>query len=185
MPNRQFNVYSPLVVVVPGEPFNWVCNSAEGTQVTVESEDGWPLNQDPYTVTSGTPAPATVNSGAAAGSYGFSCNPTAPNVQSQALVVAALDFVSPCSDVTVMPSEYFIWVNDTDQALTIEPDPGNEDFWPFDSQSHAVVAHGYLAVQIPPDAETGKTYNLIVTYEGGGGCTQATQPKLIVGSGEF
>jgi 6-phosphogluconate dehydrogenase len=33
MPNRQFNVYSALVVVVPGESFNWVATTAEGTEV--------------------------------------------------------------------------------------------------------------------------------------------------------
>lgn len=183
MPNRQFNVYSALVVVVPGEPFDWVANTAEGTQVTVNAGGNWPLDKNQYTVTPTTPAPASVNSGAAAGSYSFSCDPAAPNVQSQALIVAALDFVDPCSDVTVIPGEYFIWLNDTGSAVTIAPDPANDDFWPFESQSHTISAHGHLAVQIPPDADAGKTYNLVVTYEGGGGCTQNTQPKLIVGTG--
>jgi hypothetical protein len=181
---RQFNVYSPLIVVVPNENFDWVLNSAEASSVTVEPVSTWPLTDSSYTVNAGTPVPASVSGTAAAGSYSFTCNPPAPNVTSQQIIVAARNFVDVCSSVTLMPGDYFIWKNDTANPVTIAPDPSNPDFWPLGSQSHGVGAHGHLALQIPADAEMGKSYNLVVTFQGGGGgCPQDTQPKLIVGSG--
>jgi len=82
-----------------------------------------------------------------------------------------------------MPGDYFIWINDTANAVTIAPDPNNDDFWPLESQSHTIQPHGHLALQIPDDADANMEYALIVTFAGGGSCTQDTQPKLIVGSG--
>ena len=183
MPNRQFNVYSPRIVLVPNENFDWTLNPAEGSSVTVQPVSSWPLTQSQYSVTAGTPVPASVGSSAVGGSYSFTCNPPAPNVTTQQIAIAARNFVDVCSSVTLMPGDYFIWKNDTGNAVTISPDPSNPDFWPLQSQSHGIGAHGHLALQIPPDAETGKSYNLIVTFDGGGGCTADTQPKLIVGSG--
>lgn len=183
MPNRQFNVYSPSFVVVPKESFDWVLDSAEGTSVTVDPVNTWPLTPTSYTVDAGTPASANVNSSAAAGSYSFTCTPPAPNVTSQQIIVAALDFVSVCSSFTLMPGDYFVWFNDTANAVTIAPDPNNQDFWPFPSQSHTIPAHGHLALQIPANADTDMEYDLVVTFDGGGGCTQDTQPKIIIGSG--
>lgn len=186
MPNRQFNVYSPSIVVVPRENFHWVLNSAEAPSVTVQPVAGgsWPLTSSQYSVTAGTPVQASVSSSATAGNYAFACSPPAPNVTSQQIIVAALDFVTVCSTFTLKPGDYFIWYNDTTSEVTIAPDPNNDDFWPLGSQSHAMGPHGHIALQIPASAEPGKEYALVVTFTGGGGCTQDTQPKLIVsGSG--
>jgi hypothetical protein len=183
MPNRQFNVFSSQIVVVPNETFDWVLNPAEAGSVTVQPVSSWPLTQSQYSVTAGTPTQANVNSSATAGSYAFNCNPPAPDVASQSIVVAARDFVDVCSSFTLMPGDFFIWKNDTANAVTIAPDPANPDFWPLGSQSHTIGAHGHLALSIPTDADRGKEYNLVITFDGGGGCTQDTQPKLIVGTG--
>jgi len=177
---RKFNVYSPLVVVVPNENFNWVLNSAEAASVTVQPVNSWPLNQNSYSVTAGTPVQATVPAGAVKGTYSFSCTPSAPNIDSQQIVVAARHFIDPCSDVSVMPGDYFVWKNDNTSGVTILPDPSNPNFWPIGDQHHYIQAAGHHAVQVPSHATAG-TYNLLVTFDGGGGCTQATQPKLIVG----
>lgn len=181
MPNRQFNVYSSQFVVVRNETFDWVVNAAEASSVTVQPVSSWPLTQNQYAVTAGTPTSATVSSSAPAGSYAFDCTPAAPNVGSQAIVVAAVDFVDVCSTFTLMPGDFFIWKNSTANDVTIAPDPSNPDFWPLGSQSHTIAAHGHLSLLIPTDADTDKEYNLVVTFDGGGGCTQDTQPKLIVG----
>jgi hypothetical protein len=178
---RKFNVYSPIIVVVPGESFEWVLNPSEANSVTVQPVSSWPLTQNQYSVIAGTPLAASVSNSASAGSYSFTCNPAAPNVTSQQLVVAARNFVDVCSSFTLMPGDYFIWKNDTGSAVTITPDPGNPDFWPFEGQSHTISAHGHKALQIPATADTNKTYNLVVAFDGGGGCPAATQPKLIVG----
>jgi len=177
---RKFNVYSPVIVVVPGENFDWVLNSAEAPSVTVQPATSWPLNQNSYSVTAGTPAQATVAASATKGAYSFSCTPADPNVGSQKIVVAARQFINPCSDVSVMPGDYFIWKNENTGGVTIEPDPGNSDFWPIEGQHHYIQGGGHHAVQVLPNAGAG-SYNLVVTFDGGGGCTQATQPKLIVG----
>jgi hypothetical protein len=79
-----------------------------------------------------------------------------------------------------MPGEYFVWKNATTSAVTIAPDPGNSNFWPIGDQHHVIEANGHHAVQIPANAKP-NPYNLSVSYADGGGCTQATQPKLIVG----
>ena len=185
MPNRQFNVYSSQIVVVRNEAFDWVLNAAEASSVTVQPVSSWPLTQNQYSITAGMPTPASVSGSAAAGSYAFNCTPSAPDVRSQTIVVAALDFVDVCSSFTLMPGDFFIWKNSTGNAVTIAPDPANPDFWPLGSQSHTIAAHGHLSLSIPADADSGKEYNLVVTFDGGGGCTQNTQPKIIVGSGTF
>ncbi len=178
---RKFNVYSPLIVVVPNETFEWVLNSAEGNSVSIAPSGGsWPLTPSNPTVNAGTPVQVTVASGANPGSYTFTCTPPAPNVTTQQLIVAALEFVDPCSDINVMAGEYFVWKNATNGAVTIVPDPGNPNFWPIGDQHHVIEANGHHAVQIPANAKP-NPYNLLVTYDGGGGCDQDTQPKLIVG----
>ena len=182
MPNRKFNVYSPLIVVVPGESFEWELNPSEASSVTVQPVTSWPLTQNQYSVTAGTPVPASVSNPASAGGSSFTCTPAAPNVTSQQIIVAARNFVDVCDSFTMMPGQYFIWKNDTGSAVTISPDPANTDFWPFQGQSHSISAHGHKALQIPADAQINKSYNLVVTFDGGG-CPAATQPKLIVGSG--
>jgi hypothetical protein len=177
---RKFNVYSPLVVVVPNENFDWVLNSAEAASVTVQPVNNWPLSQNSYSVTAGTPVQATVSATAVKGTCFFSCTPAAPNVATQQIVVAALHFVNPCSDVSVMPGDYFVWKNDNASGVTIVPDPNNPNFWPIGDQHHYIEAAGHHAVQVPANAAAG-SYTLLVTFDGGGGCTAATQPKIIVG----
>ncbi len=178
MPNRQFNVYSSQFVVVRNETFDWVVNAAEAGSVTVQPVNTWPLTQNQCSVIAGTPTSATVSNTASAGSYAFDCTPA---VRSQAIVVAAIDFVDVCSTFTLMPGDFFIWKNSTAYAVTIAPDPANPDFWPLGSQSHSIGPYGHLSLSIPADADVDKSYNLVVTFDGGGGCTQDTQPKLIVG----
>ncbi len=177
---RKFNVYSPLIVVVPSENFEWMLNPAEAASVTVQPVNTWPLNQNSYSVTAGTPVQATVSATAVKGAYPFSCTPSAPNVTAQQIVVAARTFVNPCSDVSVMPGDYFVWKNDNTSGVTIVPDPNNRNFWPIGDQHHYIEAAGHHAVQVPANAAAG-SYDLVVTFDGGGGCTQDTQPKLIVG----
>jgi hypothetical protein len=179
---RQFNVFSPFLVVVPNEAFEWVLDSAEASSVIVRPVSTWPLTESQYTVTAGTPEPASVSNSATGGIYPFACTPPAPNVTEQRLAVAARNFVDVCGSFSIMPGEYFIWRNDTVNAVTIAPDPNNDDFWPLPGQSYTIQAHGHVALQIDPEAETEKEYVLVVTFEGGGGCTEASQPKLIVGS---
>jgi hypothetical protein len=179
---RKFNVYSPVVVVVPNENFEWVLNSAEAPSVTVQPVSSWPLNQNSYPVTAGTPVQATVAAGAAKGTYSFSCTPPAPNVGSQQIVIAARHFIDPCSDVSVMPGDYFVWKNSGTDGVTIVPDPANPNFWPIGDQHHYIKGGGHHAVQVPANAAAG-SYSLLLTFDGGGGCAQDTQPKLIVGSG--
>ena len=64
--------------------------------------------------------------------------------------------------------------------MTIVPDPDNRNFWPIGDQHHYIEASGHHAVQIPANAKQNR-YDLVVTFDGGGGCNQDTQPKLIVG----
>jgi hypothetical protein len=183
---RQFNVYSPVIVVVPNETFEWVLNPSESNQLTVQSSN-WPLPAQQYTVTAGTALQVTVPSNATAGSYQFSCTPNpAPNVTSQQFIVAALEFINPCNDVdSIAPGQYFVWKNsDASRAVTIVPDPSNPDFWPIGDQHHVIEAGGHHVVQIPANATPDRSYNLQISYEGGGACAEATQPKIIVsGSG--
>jgi hypothetical protein len=179
---RQFNVFSELVVPYPGETFEWVMNPAEGSTVTLSPSNGsWPLANPSYTVNAGTPTSATA-SGEANSQGDFQCSPAAPGVTTQKIIVAAQAPIPVCEDVVVVAGDYFIWQNDTANAVSITPDPGNSNFWPLPSQEHEVPANGHLALQIPTDAEEAE-YTLVVTSEGGGAvCPEAAQPKIIVGS---
>ena len=182
---RQFNVFSELVVPYPGETFLWVVNQAEiptgNTSITVESDD-WPLTEASYVVTPGTGTQATADQDPGEEAT-FACTPPAPNVETQTLALAAQPPVSICVDVTVVPGDYFIWENTTNATLTITPDDNNDNYWPLPGQQHQVPANGWLALQIPEDAEDGN-YTLVVAMEGGGtACPELAQPKLIIQSG--
>jgi hypothetical protein len=178
---RKFNVFSPLVVVAPNETFEWVLMEAEGTSVTMEPVTTWPLTAGEYIVEAGTPLAATAanqpNVEAA-----FTCEPLPNNVTSQKIVVASQGLIDVCQNVNVMPGDYFIWKNDTAKTVSIVPDGGNTNFWPLSSQDHEVPPNGWSAVQIPSTATLDQSYTLVVTFEGGAGCPQLAQPKIIVGS---
>jgi len=182
---HQFNVFSELVVTHPTETFEWVVNQSElpsgSTSVTVSpTGSSWPLSASSYTVVPGTPTPATVNG---SGQAGFQCNPAAPNVSTQTIIVTRHAPFGMCDDVSVDRGDYFIWKNDTANAVVIEPDPANSDFWPLPSQSYTVQPHTRVHAQIPADAVRGKSYSLLVQTESGSGvCPQNTQPKLSVGN---
>ena len=82
----------------------------------------------------------------------------------------------------VVAGDYFLWFNPNAVPLTVEPDEGNENFWPLPDQQHVVPAKGWLALQVPEDAEDGQ-YTLMVTNANGTVCPQDAQPKLIIISG--
>ena len=180
MPPRQFNVFSEIVVPYPNETFLWVVNAAEiteGDSITVSSSD-WPLAVDSYTVEPGPGTSATAKGSGSAGT--FNCSPTdATNVSTQNIVLASQPPIAICSDVNVLPGQYFIWENNTSKPVLIEPDPDNSNFWPLEGGQHEVPPNGWLTVLVPTDADSGE-YTLAVSTEGGGVCPQAGQPKIII-----
>ena len=182
---RTFNVFSELVVPYPGETFAWVVNQAEiptgQTSITVSSSD-WPLTESSYVVVPGPGTPATAEDEPGIEAT-FACDPPAPNVDTQTLALAAEAPISVCSDVNVVPGDYFIWENTTAGPVTITPDDNNTNFWPLPGQSHEVPANGWLALQIPDDADDGEYTLVIATENGGAVCPQAAQPKIIIQSG--
>jgi hypothetical protein len=180
MPPRQFNVFSELVVPYPGETFLWVVNAAEipsGNSVTVSSSD-WPLTLPSYTV---TPGPGTSATAEGSGSGTFECDPTAPNVSEQTIVLASQPPISFCTDVEVLPGDYFIWENNTAKPVLIAP--SGENWWPLDGEQHEVPPNGWLTLLVPTVAEDGE-YSLNVTAEGAGVCPEAGQPKIIIDTGK-
>lgn len=182
---RQFNVFSELVVPYPGETFLWVVNAAEippgSTSIIVASSD-WPLTAASYVVTPGTGTQATAEQEPGEQAT-FTCTPAAPDVETQTLALASQAPVSACSDVNVVPSDYFIWENTTNEIITITPDENNSNYWPLPGQEHQVPANGWLTLQIPEDAAEGEYTLVIATENGGSACPEAAQPKLIIQSG--
>jgi hypothetical protein len=183
MPPRQFNVFSEIVVPYPGETFLWVVNAAEipsGNSVTVSSSD-WPLANPSYTV---EPGPGTSATAASTGDPGtFECDPPAPNVSEQTIVLASQAPISICNNVEVLPGDYFIWENTTKKPVLIAPDPGNKNYWPLEGAQHEVPPNGWLSLLVSTEAEDGE-YTLVVSTEGAGACPQATQPKIIIETGK-
>jgi hypothetical protein len=183
MPSRQFNVFSEIVVPYPGETFEWVVNAAEipsGNSVTVSSSD-WPLALPSYTVAPGQGTSATAKGSGSAST--FACSPAATNVSTQNIVLASQAPISICSNVNVLPGDYFIWENNTPKPVLIAPDTNNSNFWPLESGQHEVPPNGWLAVMVPTEAEDGE-YALTVSTEGAGVCPQAGQPKIIIDPGK-
>lgn len=183
---RQFNVYSEELVLAPNETFEWMVNASEissGTTVTISSTD-WPLPDPSYTVTAGTPLTVTAsNTPNATGT--FECSPDDSNVSTHNMIIASQGFIPVCSSVTVNPGEYFIWQNLGANAVSIVSDPLDKRFWPLSGQGHQVGPESTTAVQVPEDAEEYTTgYLLKVTSGGQAICDDATQPRLIVGSGK-
>lgn len=184
---RQFNVFSEKIVTHPGETFEWIVNQAElpsgSTSVTVEPTGStWPLSAPSYVVVPGTPLEATVN-GQARTQAGFQCNPPAPDVSAQTVIVASNTPFDVCDEVNVMPGDYFFWKNDSSEPATVKPSTGNTAFWPLPDQSYTVAANGVLHLQVPTDADDGSYTLLVETESGGDRCPQLGQPKIVVESG--
>lgn len=181
---RQFNVFSPLVVPVPGETFDWVATTNEGN-VTVSPTPNttWPLTGPSYPVPKGGSHSATAK-GTAGATGTFVCDPVAPNMETQTIVIASQDFIPCCSDVKVQAGDYFVWQNTTSTPVVMKPDETTGNWWPLDGEGHMVPANGYLTLLVPAGAEDG-TYQLSVTNEdGSAACPDlANDPVIRVGDG--
>jgi hypothetical protein len=182
---RSFNVFSELVVLWPNEQFSWVVNqnelgSGSSVQVTVSPSDLL-TPAGPYTVTPTTPVSATASGTAEQGT--ITCNPPAPDVTTQTIIIAAVK-ADICGDVSVNPGDHFIWENTQKSPVLVSPDPTNDDFWPLPDQEHWVPANGWLVAQVADTAMPNMSYVLQLSMNGQPfNCNpMGTQPKLIVGS---
>jgi hypothetical protein len=182
---RQFNVFSPVIVTYPNETFEWVVTAAElgtNTSVTVEPADGsWPLDQPSYVVTADTPVSATVTGNTDAD---FECKPTpAPNVTVQKIITAPLPSNPACNGAVGVPGDYFIWSNETFvDTLIIKPDPASGLYWPLPQPYYAVPPNSWIAVEIPDDAIEGAYPVIVENKLGQPQCPQLGQPVIIVQS---
>ena len=179
---RQFNVYSPLVVTWQGEEIEWVVTQKElGTapSVTVSPlpNGSWPFENPSYTVTPGTPVRAKVTGNLG---VGFQCSPTAPNVNAQKIEITPHPGKGPCDSVSGYQGNYFVWINDLDETIVVKPNPNNSNYWPLASQQYAVLEQSWLAVEIPADAQPGNYGIAITNSKGQDVCTIEGQPVIIV-----
>jgi hypothetical protein len=188
MPTRTFNIFSEKVVVYAGETFDWTVSSdaVAPNDISLGSQT-WTLDPDSFTFESGGPLTqsATVEAPAEApDSYIFACNPPAPNIVSQSLVIARQYVTNLCNDVFVMPGDHFIWHNLASQGVSIAPAEGQAEFWPFSEESFDLAPGHWVAVHVP-DGATEAECTLEITYaDGTTPCdVLATQPKLNVGGG--
>ena len=188
MSTRSFNVFSERIVVWPGESFQLVVHHDEtGSGVAVEvTISGVSLTPPgPYSVTPTVPVTVTAPATAAQGT--ITCDPPAPAVATQNIVVAMLK-AGVCDDVEVTPGAYFIWENTQVNPVVIRAAPGNENFWPLPDEEHEVPAKGWLPLQIPTDAIVNDDENLAcelkLTLNGKDFiCNpRGTQPKIIIDS---
>jgi hypothetical protein len=183
MMTRQFNVFSPIIVVYEGETFQWVVTQAElgkASSITVEpADDDWPLDQPSYTVTPLAPATAKVTGNVGAD---FECDPPANNVAEQKIITTATPAGPACNGVTVAPGNYFIWLNEEADTVIIRPSAANANYWPLPQPHYAVPPNSWIAVAIPADAAEG-SYPVTVTDKAGQPqCLQLGQPIIIVQS---
>jgi hypothetical protein len=182
MQQRQFNVFSPLVVLFPGETFQWIMNKAEGPSVTVQPSPGtsWPLDKPSYVVAPNAPATAKVIGGTNAT---FACTPPANNVTTQKIILTARVAGPACDGASVEPGGYFIMLNESAETLMIAPDPANANYWPLPQPRYAVPPNSWIAVAVPSDAANG-SYPVTVTDKlGVPQCPQQGQPIIIVQPG--
>ena len=182
---RQFNVFSPLVVVYQNETFQWIVTpkelgSSSNVVVQPSGPGAWPLDQPSYTVTPNAPATAKVIGGAGSG---FTCTPPATNVTAQKIVTTPRAAGSACNATTVAPGDYLIWLNDSADTLFTAPDPNNDNYWPLPQPQYAVPPHSWIAVAVPSEAASG-SYPITVTDKlGQPQCLTHTQPIIIVQGG--
>jgi hypothetical protein len=184
---RQYNVFSPLVVISQGEQFQWTVTTAElktapKQQIVVEPLPGgsWALDQPSYTLTASSPtatAKVTGNLGT-----GFICQPGANNVGSQKIIITPNAANAPCDGASVAPGNYFIWTNDSADTQIIRPDPANPNYWPLPQPHYAVPPKSWIAVQVPSDAANGSYPFTVSDRLGAPQCPQQGQPIIIVGS---
>ncbi|HEX4067622.1 MAG TPA: hypothetical protein VHZ09_16500 [Acidobacteriaceae bacterium] len=181
---REFNVFSPVIVVYEGETFRWTVNQAElgtASQIVVSPADGsvWPLDKPSYTVTPSTPATAKVT-----GNVGvdFECSPPATNVGEQKIITTPHPAGPACNGVTVAPGNYFIWLNESAETLIIRPNTANPSYWPLPQPSYAVPPNSWIAVAIPSDARDGQYPVTVADKLGQPQCPDETQPIIIVQS---
>lgn len=185
---RQYNVFSPIVVVAEGEQFQWTVNPAElkatpKQQIVVQPIPGagWALDQPSYTLTVAAPSAAAKVTGNLG--TGFVCQPAANNVGGQKIIVTPNAANAPCDGASVAPGDYFIWTNDSADTQIIRPNSNNANYWPLPQPHYAVPPGSWIAVQVPSDAANG-SYPFTVTDKlGGTQCPQEGQPIIIVGSG--
>lgn len=181
---RQFNVFSPIIVVYEGETFLWTVNQAElgtASQVVVAPLSGgtWALDKPSYTVTPNAPAVAKV-----VGNLGtpFMCTPAAGNVGTQKIITTPKPASAACDGATVAPGNYFIWLNESVETQIIRPNSNNPNYWPLPQPSYAVPPNSWIAVAVPTDAADG-SYPVTVTDKlGGSQCPNEAQPIIIVQS---
>ncbi|HEX4008269.1 MAG TPA: hypothetical protein VHX60_18990 [Acidobacteriaceae bacterium] len=180
---RQFNVFSPVIVVYEGESFDWVVNPAElgtASAITVLPAEGtWPLDKPSYTVTPGTPVKAKVIGNVGAD---FMCDPPALNVTTQKIITTPCAADGPCNGAVVAPGNYFIWLNETADTLMAEPDPANSNYWPLPQPKYAVPPKSWIAVEVPAYASAGSYPVIIANKLGAPQCPQLGQPVIIVQS---
>lgn len=164
---RSFDVYTPRIVVYPGETFHWTVTDAESTGgVVITPVNQWPLNADSYKVSATAPAAATVQQGTAGQEVLFTCQPPAGNVMQQTMIVAQQCAGNPCNGAIVEPGGQLIWTNDTDDAIIVRPSPGNPEYWPLPDPEYAVPPQGWLVLDIPVDAVVNKSYGLVISTLG-------------------
>jgi hypothetical protein len=180
---RQFNVFSPVVVVYQNETFQWIVTAQElgsSSSIVVQPSGGaWPLDKPSYTVTAAAPVTAKVTGTAGAG---FTCNPPPTNVTAQKIVTTPRAAGSACNATTVAPGDYLIWLNDSTDTLFIAPDPGNANYWPLPQPQYAVPPNSWIAVAVPSEAANG-SYPITVNDKlGQPQCLTHAQPIIIVQS---
>jgi hypothetical protein len=187
MPTRSFNIFSEKVVVYVGESFVWEADESalQDGAITVSSPN-WPLVPASYTLDSETPTESAQVPGTASApsAYSFACNPPAPNVTGQTLIIARQYVSSLCTDVNIQPGDHFIWHNTGTQGVSIASAGGEDCYWPLSQETYDLESGDWVAVKVPSDATEGSC-GITVTYaDRTQPCMEmATQPKLNVGGG--
>lgn len=180
---RQFNVFSPIIVVFEGETFQWTVNGAElgkSPQIVVKPSAGsWPLDKPSYTVTPTAPATAKVTGNIGTG---FICDPPANNVGTQKIITTPKPAGPACDGTVVAPGNYFIWLNETAETLMVAADVTNPNYWPLPQPRYAVPPHSWIAVAVPADAVEGSYPVSVTDKTGKPQCPQQGQPIIIVQS---
>jgi hypothetical protein len=181
---REFNVFSPIIVVYEGEKFAWTVTQAElgsASEIVVSPADGgeWPLEESSYTVNPNAPTVAKVIGNVGAD---FMCTPPANNVDTQKVITTPNPAGGACEGASVAPGNYFIWLNETAETQIIRPSPNSPNYWPLPQPHYAVPPNSWIAVAMPADATDGNYPILVTDKLGGSQCKEMAQPIIIVQS---